>query len=146
MTRPNQITTYTPGWALTDDTASWFWNRAAATYHPSCQILFALTRPFWIRMLGDWEFPREWIDKALAGHQVGEFTLDRRSTSARRSVRVAREAAYMRFDMRWPGGEGVLWLGAHPVSEFLERTLLLVGFGREGEYMDWSGLPRGSAA
>jgi hypothetical protein len=139
--KPREITTYTPGWCFDGDVAPWFWNRSAALYHPSCQLLYTLTRPFWIRVLGDWEVPRLWVDKALAGHTVGVHA------PGHRSVRVGREGPDMRFDMSWlPAREGVLWLPAYPVAEFLERTLLLVPFGKEGDHIDWSDLPRGSAA
>lgn len=131
MAEQQEITAYTPGW--------WYFatprelqTRAAAPYRPAFQLLYNTTRPFWIRVLGDRDVPRDWVERSLAGHTVGDVE--------RGGLQVARKGPEMRFEMR----DCMVWLPAEAVAAFLERTLVLVPFGAES--IDWDQLTRGSAA
>lgn len=134
-----EIRAYTRGW--------WYFatprelqTRAAAPCHPAFQLLFDTSRPFWIRVFGCRDVPRDWVEAALEGREAG--VLD----GGQDGLRVTRDGAEVRVEWRDRGGGTTLWLPAAAVSEFLARTLVLVPFGAEGGHIDWSSLARGSAA
>jgi hypothetical protein len=132
-----EIRAYTRGWwcrATPRDSQP----RAAAEYHPAFQLLYDTTRPFWIRVLGSRDIPRDWLKLALGGEQAG--ALDNECGD----LQVSGQGAVVRLDLHGHAGQSVLWLPAAALAEFLARTLLLVPFG--AEHIDWDDLTRGSAA
>lgn len=140
MADPRTIQTFTCGWWYGKGSHPNLRSRAGAKYEPQLPLVYDTSQPFWLGVFHGWDYPREWVNQALNGEPVGELD------AHYGGLRIEREAAELRFTMRWDGGEAVLWLPAEPVSTFLGHTLVLVPFGKEGDHMDWSDLARGEAA
>jgi Streptomyces sporulation and cell division protein, SsgA len=130
-----EIKRYTPGWYATPRELE---TLVSAPYKPACQMLFDTGRPFWIRVLGARDVPRDWLRLALGGEQAGVFDAECGD------LQVCREGATVRLDLRARDGDSVLWLPAAAVAGFLALTLALVPFG--AEHVDWDELTRGTAA
>lgn len=133
-----EIQAVTHGWWFNGGGTRGIPARAAATYHPRFPMVYNPAQPFWLGVFEGWDFPRDWIHRALDGEPVGLVECG--------GVRIAREVADLRFDLRAAASSGVLWLPAGAVAAFLARTELLVPFGSEGDRVDWDGLTKGSAA
>lgn len=133
-----EIRAYTPGWWCRDTRRDFQTRATAPTYHPAFQLLYDTTRPFWVRVLGCRDLPRDWLRLALGGEVAGVFDVECGD------VQVCREGATVRLDLRGRAGDSVLWLPAAAVAGFLALTLALVPFG--AEHVDWDVLTRGTAA